>query len=685
MVDGSGRDRRRSAVPGKATLDWTTAGIALPPRLRTRDAIKLVGDQDDKPAEPRLREDKAGSFELQRILQRDSIALVGAAYEALVGAARARVPDQEVDTLSFSADGVDHPIRAASQVTDAMIPAFHARRAALARLPTDPRWMLFAAAFNQELELILHVFDLGEVRDDTRKEDVIAERLQYLFTERQRDLLMSYFVTRMIPERLFDGDEVGRATAQQRILIAGRILADGTYQPGSRVQGIHARSCSHWVHIVYQYAGVTTKVLNQGILGNFDPLGGVVLGHGALEPVMGRSSDPGLSPSEEHLDSRLDAVRDANAPWHTVRSLEPADWLDIYTGNATRSGSHSVIFAGWRDEEKFDAVARKHYRAAWTLEQLEPATGGRMQPRILGEDLFEPASGGTARPVNRIVRADPDHTPLDTLILDEKIANAIGAHNERVIEQMLRDKAKTHLFDKVALIAWLRGRNADFIRALVSRKGRLTEGQVQMCHAANASKQDADVIRLYQRLYVLVHNSEQLDENMAAHVATVDAKNGPADDRCRAALARLNYEILSRRIELVSVRWDADELRDRIEELANVEQIAALKRERKLRAKDGDAELHAIDARLAAVKKEAREEKPLIRELVRQLEPLRRREKQLRSEIARRTTELDTLRGGTELVWVGTGSSKGEIETQTVDGFYNHTPGVPWSDFIRTK
>jgi hypothetical protein len=655
------------------------------------DLIHTVfGGDDDQPEVPALAEDMAGSFALQRILESESVSLVGAAHDALLAAQRARAETQVLDVVFFDGDGCEYSLDVAATVTDAMIPAMRTRRDELSHLDVDPAWVAFAARFNKHFASVLHAFDLDEVRDDTRKPEVIAARYQYLFTVTQRELLTGYISDRMIPDRLFDGDETGRLTAQQRILIASKILADGNYRPGSFVQDVHAKFCYHWARIVYQYAGVADRTWNTGIEGSFDLMGGVLLGQGMINTVFGREQDPSLDPSAEHLARFPGAVRDANAPWSAVRDLQPGDWIYIYTENRTKNGAHSVIFNGWEGPEGFDPDAKLHYRAASMFDQTDYKVGGGMHTRILGEDFFAPKSGGTARPVSLIMRADPDAAPADT------VAELTGKVTEdnKAFERWLGKKYGTDKrLDKVKLVAWLREANAGYIETLEATEGRLTDGQARLFREANAGT-DKDVYALYQRLYALVKNSKKLDDQTdATYTDALEDRKADADAAYLAAAGVLHYEIAMREIELFSIEMDADQLRDQIAELEEAATIKDLYAERKRCARElkhlaGKAvrrakldEIHAIDDRIDDAKREARSHKPEIRQLEKDLAPLKKRERALEHEIARRERQLAKLVPPKVYGLVAPGDWK--HGTQLIrDGGLGHLPGVPWETFM---
>jgi hypothetical protein len=149
----------------------------------------------------------------------------------------------------------------------------------------DAAWTTFATLFNAEFSDIIHAFKgiSGPTFD--------AETARELFTETQRDRLVRFFTTKLIPDRLFtDDDGIAGATAQQRILIAAHMFTYGKHQRED-ADGVpmdpaklHARNCGHWVQTVNNYAGVTpnTGDSGTGVKGSFDQAGNIILGAGHL-------------------------------------------------------------------------------------------------------------------------------------------------------------------------------------------------------------------------------------------------------------------------------------------------------------------------------------------------------------------------------------------------------------------
>jgi hypothetical protein len=661
------------------------------------DKVKsVVGDR--LPEGAATADPGTSSIELQRILEHGTLETVEAAHDALVDAQGRREPMEERDRVSFVADQGDYTLEIAPRVTDAMIPALHTRKDELLAETVDPIWGPFAEKFNQEFEGILHVFGLDRERDDQKRNQVMAARLQFLFTDEQRELLTGFCTPeRPIPDRLFDGDDPGRATAQQRIVMASHILAHGKYKPGSYVQEVHARACFHWARIVYQYAGVATEKSTQGLTGSFDLMGGVVLGSGRIREPFHGSRDPALDPSESHLDSNPNAYRFSNAPWSLVQELQPGDWIYIYNGNKSGSGAHSVIFAGWADDEKV-TDSGQHYRKAVTFDQGMPAQGGNRHTPVLGQDMF-PTPDGTARPVNNIMRVDPDARPADEVSdLTPALSSKVHKKNQAFVAKLLRKYGKGgKTFDHDGFLAWLRARNVELIDRVDAIEGRLTPGQKHLLGEANASSNETDVICLVQRLFALAHNSELLADKMTATYADdIDAKNAAAMEVYQQQMADLQQQIWAQSAEVVELDDQADPLRDRLDEIDPAPELKALRATRKTlqrelwkmpgklkeerRAKR--AQIAAIDVQIAAAKTEEKAHRQEIKELHRALDKIEKVERGEMRKLDKLVDKLEALYPMTEYGLVHTGNSRGQIKVE-LDGRYDHIPlEVTWESFV---
>jgi hypothetical protein len=710
-----GQDQARA---GATTTTTTSAGVedATPGKRTMLDAAtaslralygSLAATAEQAPAEAAgdpliASKSVAGSRALQRVLETGSRAELDAMIDALQAAMQRRDPLSRLDEVVVDAGDLALRVEVLPRITEAMIPAAIARRDRLETGAADPVWQRFADQLATHFKDILHVFDLGETRDDERRDPVGAERLQFLFTPDQRTALLDYFDSKLIPDRLFDGDDVGRLSAQQRILIASKILADGRYRPGSYVQEVHARACFHWVRIVWQYAGVTTtKLARGGITGEFDLQGGLVLGAGSIDEPFHAKRDRSLAPTSEHLTQNPAAWRFGNAPWAKVRELQPGDWLYVYNGNKSLSGAHSVVFAGWKSAERTTADGR-HYRLASTYDQSMPGVGGNRHDRILGEDVFPVADDdmrGTTQPVNEIMRVDPDAMPPQTVDdLTPDLSRKVGAANRAFVAALLRKHggAKTKTFDHAGLMTWLRAHNRGLIDKLAGTAGRLSPGQHALLLEANASFEEHDVICLTQRLEELAHNSGKLAERTEETYG-----DGGLDTTNTLAWAEYGVELASTEVdhwaltaELGVLALQAAPLQLELDFLLQDEALAALAARRvevagQVKGKRGEAlkaklkELKGIDDQRASIQKADAKHAKRVGEIKKQLAAIEKRERAVHKAIAAADAAQDAAYPHTEYGLVHNASSQGQTSGQPIDGRYEHIPGeVPWDQFV---
>lgn len=281
----------------------------------------------------------------------------------------------------------------------------------------DPELIAFATAFNKEFKSVLHVFKSHKSSLDAVQQyayegqfEVSPAQLEYLFTSNQREKILRFINSRTIPSRLFNGDDIGKTVASQRILLSAHILAEGKYEPGkfeeendvqlpgsppemSYKQGVHAKYCGHWAQLVWHYAGVTPANYHAtGVQGNFDHFGNIVIGSWDTEYTqsMGKfykgptpnqetpaqdDGSGGTGPVPTHSnhyksqvarDKLIEQQQETNAnlpegaePIKVSRPItrrigfSKSQIETIQPGdwlwyyNANASGSHSVIFSDW--------------------------------------------------------------------------------------------------------------------------------------------------------------------------------------------------------------------------------------------------------------------------------------------------------------------------------------------------
>jgi hypothetical protein len=418
-------------------------------------------------------------------------------------------------------------------------------------------WADFAAAFNRVFGSVLHAFEEraeGEPVPSAREgrpgkpsgQELSPKRLQALFTKTQRNKLLEFFATQEIPEHLFDGDDRGTTTAQQRLLLSAHILANGTYRRGSFEQKVHARFCWHWVQIVHHYAGVTpaTGGMAKGVMGSFDPLGGVVLGTGKVEGIY------------EDLRRAL--------PIERFDELRPGDWIWIYNGYGS-AGRHSLMFSRWTSGDKVlvedtdqppEALAagaqppaseppepaatasdvEVRYREAICFHQPSPAKGGREEEGVrLGDRFYIPVSGKRICPIIHVSRvsreAHPAATPEELLRpLKPRRTAKLSPQNLRFLRAKERELRAP--VDLPRLRQWIHNQNVKRLSEPPLR-GRLTDGQQKLLRQASeqvCQGEDLEtLLRLNQRLVELVTYAEILERNEAK------ARAGLEEEQAREA------------------------------------------------------------------------------------------------------------------------------------------------------
>lgn len=470
------------------------------------------------------------------------------------------------------------------------------QQAAICHAPgqtAGPQWEEFAKKFNEEFKSVLHVFDPAQVcapassaesatstpaqpakyakKGEQSGVALTSAQLAALFTEGQRTKLMQFMTDHVIPERLFNGDDIGHTTAQQRLLMASQILVAGKYQPGSFEERVHARMCWHWVHITHHYAGATPAgALNQGMMGMTDHNNDLVLGSGKLESVFhGKSvkiedlpkeynAAEGVGPMLEGTDHKKAADAEAEKkkedpeckstvkmlktmPYADLAKLQPGDWLWYYNANGSGVGSHSVIFSRWASGEKQNAEGVK-YRTAICFSQGKPEWGGREHTANLGERIAK-ASDGLICPVNYVTRVSQDSNPADTVeeLLpkgNEKKEKALAGVNEKYITRGETRHKKPVDRDKVKEL--LRAENEKHIAAL---EDRTTKGQRELLRLANASDELETLVRLTQRLRTIHNNTDINEANQKKTNATTGAEYDKVSAKVAAEEAKIKEKV----------------------------------------------------------------------------------------------------------------------------------------------
>lgn len=440
-------------------------------------------------------------------------------------------------------------------------------------------WTQFAKAFNGEFKSILHAFGLQKLKAPKPEEEAApakkgkgpeyeslaeardavgnapkaqsglelnAMELKRLFTNKQRDKINAFITSRYIPERLFNGDSVGNATAQQRLLISSHILTYGKFRPGrSFDQKVHARMCYHWAQTVHNYAGVTPAEggLAKGVKGQFDHNTNVVFGSGKEKNPfqekgvkaanLPKKETPGelgpiptdslhaaaLDRENERVENKPGSKRSIHRrpayPLSKLETLQPGDWLWYYNANSSGGGSHSVIFSRWAGPVK--EVAGVKYRTAIVFSQRRTYLGGLEHKAHIGEQYYNNASIKIT-PITSITRVAKEARPaqtVDELLIGRKPKSEqkLRSDNKKYLRKLVRGKKyKGKRINIDALMDHMRGENLYHIASL---SGNVTKKQIQLLHRANNTQNFETLVRLTQKLRAYARNLAILKRNRA--------------------------------------------------------------------------------------------------------------------------------------------------------------------------
>jgi hypothetical protein len=471
----------------------------------------------------------------------------------------------------------------------------HAPICVEANYSAGPEWESFATAFNQEFRAIMHVFETDPARcSPEAPEGLSGAQLANLFTEQQRVLLTSFFDTHRIPDRLFNGDEIGHTNAQQRLLMSAHILAEGTYTPGSFEQRVHARMCFHWVRIVHAYAGASTGSGNLvgGVMGNFDHAGNAVTGTARTETVFGRSraaeGEAQTPPGNRML------------PYDQFDSLQPGDWMYIYNANSPEGiGAHSVIFSHWETGDQVSEGGVRH-RVAALFSQGGPEGGGRPHTNKLGERY---SGGEHIYPIILVTRVNSDAHPATNV--SELLPEGSEARERRLSadNQAHLDRARRMYGRTVNLSALMTAMRTENTESIATVRDHLTPGQIALFTEANRTQDIETMVRLTERLRQLRTNTGVLERNTAATFdEDLNTRHAEINGRVEMETMRLDSEIEAIDQELAPNHARIEALLARQENITVYPEIAAKRQE-----------VRAVNARLEGMPR-TDPERPALRE-----------------------------------------------------------------------
>ena len=415
----------------------------------------------------------------------------------------------------------------------------------------------FSEAFNREFANILpglrQASRLSSGDAEQRSPTLTPTELDVALTPNQQGKLATFFASRIIPSRLFSGDELGGFNARQRILISGHVLSHGQYRPGSpeEEQGVHARMCGHFVQLVNSYAGASTDG-GRGFANQFDHEGNLVSGGG--RPGGEYEGDREQLTGAERTGHR--EFRREGMPVSDFHSIEPGDWLYIHTGTNTAGGDHSVVFGNWVDAAtQTDSAHGNEYQTAVMFDQSTPSAGGQEHTRRLGQpspDGVRPQTYSITRVQRQDAEAHPAQTPDELLggdlrgrrqrgseIIAQLGRGSVARRNLQTVTQI--ERRHRGRLDLDRLRRFLRERNTELIGRLGNRA---SEGQRLQFDALNSRNDLEELIRLNERLTVYVRNSDRLGEAEASQEEQVNPSNPSTEE------VRRHKEIESRRAEI---------------------------------------------------------------------------------------------------------------------------------------
>lgn len=530
--------------------------------------------------------------------------------------------------------------------------------------------------------------------------------MSFLFTRNQRNQLQDFFNTNIIPDRLFNGDEVGETSAQERIMMSSVILSEGVYQPGSYLQQVQARMCGHFVKLTWHYAGVTPSGNAEwsGIMGNLDHDGNILIGNGRQESIysglgsnrtylnnvsegqLGEFAPEGTSYAEGYEgaseERRARYHRNKAMPYDRFDDLQTGDWLYYFNGNRSASGDHSVVFSRWVSGEQ-DAEGIRFRRAA-VFSGSTNSVGHEHQVNLGAQfRLTDPK----ICPITKVSRVSQDAQPADSVLdvlggsMTEDGAELSWGNRKYLRRFRRRHRAE---LDIHLLSQDLRNENTRLIEELSTynqtpesendRSGseRVTQGQLTLLREANSEDHVENLVRLTQRLRVLTNNIRIHDENTERLYVT----GRPAIQGRRAARIGLNeqYEISRQETEerLAELRAQIEELDQQIEpkqeeidriesqidELGQNEELSRIRRRlnqsytemlamtpRSPERQNIMKERRALQDRRRVIQTETRGNRGEIRDLNRLLNPLKRKIRPLKNRRRRLESQEEQVQG----------------------------------------
>jgi hypothetical protein len=407
----------------------------------------------------------------------------------------------------------------------------------------------FTAKFEDEFRPILHPLFLDKELAKAGK------TLSTLFTPTQREKILSYIDTRVVPPGLFTLEQ-NIASGPQRVLMAAHMLTYGVIEddpldPDKKENTKwHARFCGHWANGAQSYAGINFSAggtaANYGLNSRLSvetPTGETSFGTATFDSAAeytptqidggkAKQVDAGTSITKDNPNQNLEASEFVDL---SDTRIQPGDWVYIDNGGAA---GHSVIFVHWVNntihEETEPATAAADamghlgqrgwsagriggvaaeaaaagrsktikWREAFVYNQPSPESGGKPATIKLG---FPHSSHFKVSGVYAITKApntQPAHDAGELVGLTDAALAKAAHKNQQLIEQKplntkkLGDALKTAVAGKLSAVK-------NLVEPQLKLANEIIGAEILDEVAEDDAMQITKLVALYQKLAVL--------------------------------------------------------------------------------------------------------------------------------------------------------------------------------------
>jgi len=495
-----------------------------------------------------------------------------------------------------------------------------------------------------------------------RSPTLTKKELYEMFSSKsQRAKLSQYMKDHMVPDKLFGGGDLGNANVKQRILISGHILTNGKIQRGSFTQKVHARMCGHWADLVYNYAGASRRV-KPHMRYSFDHEGQATMSSGTLDRVHGFKKD---RTPVSNLEKPEQKWRQKPLPISEFNTLQPGDWLYIFTNINTKGGDHSVIFSHWKDETPKESNGLFYQRAV-VFNQGNKKDGGTQQIKWLSEQDGK-VNGRTLRTISLIQRHRPDaHTPSTVREVETGDMGVTGGKaNENYIKLVNKRRRPTGKGKKIPkgtevdvqkLIHFLQNENEVLLKQIehdiqFTESSRFIEEQHFLYNETNTSKNIEVLTRLNEKLRNLIKWAATIGQNMKAESNRVDPRREKAKEKADVKREKLNTDIenLDKYISLLNSTYSIYETKSLENEINQIkkDKDEAIKQTRSKRKEIRQSKKEGWRGRLKSEQKRFNEEFKVLNKRLKNLkDELKEIEEKRREAIDSIGKQHKTLRVG---------------------------------------